>query len=41
MSRRAQRHTALGQPIEMYRDPVFVERMCGGINSLLRGGSWS
>jgi type 1 glutamine amidotransferase len=29
-------YTALGHPIEAYRDPVFVEHVRGGINSLVR-----
>jgi type 1 glutamine amidotransferase len=32
-------YTALGHPIEAYREPVFIEHVRGGIKSVMRGGS--
>ncbi len=34
-------YSALGHASAAYRDPVFIKHVGGGINSLLRGGSWS
>jgi uncharacterized protein len=34
-------YTSLGHSVAAYRDPMFIEHVRGGINSLVRGGSWS
>ena len=34
-------YTSLGHSVAAYRDPMFVEHVRGGINSVVRGGSWT